>query len=165
MEKLKSPPQKSEMLGWIRTERARLQALLDTLSNDEIGTPNVQGEWSVKDMLAHIAAWERLAMARLDSAFNDTPLAHKPISSDDDVNEFNAKIYAENKERSLIEIWTEFDASYQAFIKMIEVLDQEAFAGEIPAAWASGKGVWELIGENTCWHYPEHSEAIEAWLS
>ena len=164
MDDTKSPPSKNEMLAQIRETRANLQAVLDTLSNEQITTPNVQGEWSVKDMLAHISAWERLAMDRLDAGFNNREPGYNRIQNDADVDEFNASVYDRNKGRPLFEVWAEFDASHKAFLKVIEALDEETFAGNIPAAWGQDIEVWKLIGANTCWHYPEHSEAIEAWL-
>ena len=76
-----------------------------------------------------------------------------------------AKTYAENKDRPLIEIWAEFDASHKDILALLDGLDEETFAGKLPGEWAGdAPQVWIMIGGNTCWHYPEHSEAIEAWI-
>jgi hypothetical protein len=51
---------KDQLLKGIHTERVRLESNLSTLSAEEMSQPGVTGTWSVKDILAHLVAWERL---------------------------------------------------------------------------------------------------------
>lgn len=46
--------------------RAATLALLARLPEEEIRRPRTQGDWSIKDILAHIAAWEEEGAKRLD---------------------------------------------------------------------------------------------------
>jgi hypothetical protein len=50
---------KSELLDQILTERKWLEEVLATLSPDQMFLPGTSGGWTVKDVLAHISAWER----------------------------------------------------------------------------------------------------------
>jgi len=43
----------------LEAERAKLAGLLATLSAEQMCQRTLENEWSVKDVLAHIAVWER----------------------------------------------------------------------------------------------------------
>jgi hypothetical protein len=51
---------KAELIKDIQVERQRLEKVLATLSKDEMTRPGVIGESTVKDILAHLVAWEQL---------------------------------------------------------------------------------------------------------
>lgn len=51
---------KDKLLKDIHTERRRLEKTLSNLSMEDMIKPGVTGTWSVKDILAHLVAWERL---------------------------------------------------------------------------------------------------------
>ena len=59
------PPTKSDLLAVIDSERTQLESLLKGLNDAQICKPGVEGPWSIKDILAHTAAWERLAFDRI----------------------------------------------------------------------------------------------------
>ena len=47
---------KLQLLKDIQTERRRLEQSLSTWSDEELIRPGIVGEWSVKDLLAHLVA-------------------------------------------------------------------------------------------------------------
>lgn len=47
--------------------RAATLTLLSKLTPKELRRPRTQGKWSIQDTLAHIVAWEEVAVRRLDS--------------------------------------------------------------------------------------------------
>src|SRR5215470_1168034 len=49
---------RDELLDALQNARARLDKSLDGLSADELTRPGVVGDWSVKDILAHVTAWD-----------------------------------------------------------------------------------------------------------
>ncbi|MGD8586077.1 MAG: ClbS/DfsB family four-helix bundle protein, partial [Chloroflexota bacterium] len=49
---------KGKILARIRTERRRLEQNLELLDEAQMLRPGVVGDWSVKDILAHLADWE-----------------------------------------------------------------------------------------------------------
>ncbi len=49
---------KDELIKKIETEWDNLQAALDGLTEEQMHQPGVVGEWSIKDILAHITAWQ-----------------------------------------------------------------------------------------------------------
>ncbi|HJX61128.1 MAG TPA: DinB family protein [Dehalococcoidia bacterium] len=47
-------------------ERGKLLVAVEGLSVEEMARPGAVGRWSVRDVLAHILAWEEEAVTRLD---------------------------------------------------------------------------------------------------
>jgi len=158
------PPDKSTLIDVIRNERARLESLLVGLTETQMIKPGVEVEWSIKDILAHIAAWERLAMDRIYAAQTGTDLKYPLIAGDDFVDQFNAQNYEAHKNQSLSEVRAEFDNAHQEFMAQIEALSEARLSQKLNFDW-SGKMTYQvMISANTHWHYPDHAAAIEKWL-
>jgi hypothetical protein len=158
------PPSKAALLDVIVTERQALESLLEGLSDAQLIQPGVVADWSIKDILAHIAAWERLAQDRIHAALTGEPLKFPVITGDNFVDNFNTMIYENNKDVPLNEIQVEFQASHQDFMRQIESLDENFLPQKLPFDWAGDLTVQILISSNTHWHYSEHHDSIKQWL-
>jgi hypothetical protein len=157
-------PSKQELLDAIKESRAKLEDLLSGLSEDQMTQAGAQDNWSIKDLLAHIIAWERLAMDRIHAATTGEALQFPVIKTDDFVDTFNAEAFEANKDRALDDVLADFHATHQAFYAQIETLDENLLPQTLPFDWAGDLTFQVLISANTYWHYPEHAEAIENWL-
>ncbi len=69
---------KVELLKDIQVEHARLDKMLSTLTAEEMIRPGVVGDWSVKDVLAHLAAWEQLLLGWYEAGRHAQPLPVPP---------------------------------------------------------------------------------------
>ncbi len=56
------PTSKRDLMVAIDQERGKLEAILVTLKPEQMVEPGVVGEWSVKDVLAHLVEWEQMAL-------------------------------------------------------------------------------------------------------
>jgi hypothetical protein len=88
--------------------------------------PGVVGDWSVKDVLAHLADWEAhmslwLAEARAGSlvAEIETGLSWKQMDA------FNERIYNRHRGQSLDEVLAYFHETHQQFMDMVEAMPEE----------------------------------------
>ena len=158
------PPTKSDLLEVIQTERALLESSLEGLTDTQMTEPGVEASWSIKDILAHIAAWERLAFDRIQAALSGEALKFPLIKGDADVDKFNAEVYEKNKTQSLVGVITEFGASHTDFRSQIETLDDDFLTSPLPFDWAGKLTAQVVISANTHWHYIEHTESISRWL-
>ena len=91
------PSTKPEVLELIQGERRLLQEALGKLTESQMLTSGLDGERTVKDVLAHIAAWELLMVAWLEELYAGlTPQRPAPGMTWDDLDLLNERIYLEN---------------------------------------------------------------------
>lgn len=151
---------KPELLERIRTERARLEGILARMTVEQMLLPGASGEWTVKDVLAHISAWEgwmvRWTDMHLRGEAPDVPLPW-------DVERMNAGTFALAKDKPLAEVLEEFRQSYQDALALAESLSKDQLQTEYTDTWPMGP-LWTGVAANTFWHYKQHRESIEAWL-
>lgn len=159
------PKSKQAILELIRDERSRLEAAVGKLSEAQMVAPGLDGERSVKDILAHISAWELMMVQWLKETYAGlTPERPAPGMTWDDLDQLNERIYLDNQDRSLGEVMARSESAYSHAVQAVqEMTDGDLFDGT-RFAWRNGDPMWHMVAANTWWHYKEHSEQIEAWL-
>ena len=64
---------KERLLATLRAERARWEALLDEVGAARMTEPGVVGSWSMKDLTAHLTAYQRPRGARMRGELTGIP--------------------------------------------------------------------------------------------
>lgn len=153
------------MLTDIQTEWVLFEQALNGLSDEQMLMPGVTGHWSVKDDLAHICAWEKVLLDRINGVLTGQPLQYPPIMNNEDLELFNSHTYTENRERSLPSVLLEFRSLYTGLLTVLEALDEEALTRPVPWDWASDDlRLWHIIIANTSDHYREHRLEVEQFF-
>jgi hypothetical protein len=139
------PKTKKALLDAIGSERERLEQTFSALSEAQMIQPGVVGEWSIKDILAHLAAWERRLVQRVHGEPERGVDLGTPA--------FNAQVYSENKSRSLADVQSESQRSYAAVLALAEGLSN-----------ADVRHWWRAFALNTYGHYGWARLNIRRWL-
>ena len=126
------PTDKSDLLRVIRSEREKLDSNFEGLEDPQMVAPGVEVDWSLKDILAHIAAWERVAIDIVQSARDKVDLPAYIDKIFENVDAFNAQVYEKNLELSLTVIRSEFQTAHQDFLTLIESLDENFTFSKLP---------------------------------
>ena len=50
---------KSALINQLQMERSWIEGMLSELTGEQMEAPGVEGNWSVKDIIAHLTEWER----------------------------------------------------------------------------------------------------------
>lgn len=158
------PKNLEDLINVIKNERSHLESLIANLSESELIEPGVEGDWSIKDLMAHIAAWEKLAHDRIHATLTGEPLTYPVIQGDEFIDSFNLDAYTENKDMLLKEVTADFQKSYDVFLNQIKTLNDEILFKKLPFDWAGDLTAQVVISANTHWHYLEHSETILKWM-
>ena len=156
---------KPKLLANIRAQRERFEAMLAEVDEALMTQPGVVGEWSVKDILAHIAVWEGRMVGWLEQILRgEVPEALAPGQTWDNLDQLNEQTYLENRDRPLEEVLAEFEASFRRAWDGVEAVPEDALLDPDRYPWREGEPVWHIVAANTFWHYPEHGASIRAWL-
>lgn len=156
---------KATLLDKIRTRQAEFEALLATLNASQLTTPGVNGDWSIKDILAHLVSWQKRTLAYLDAAARQGKPDIEGISSDAEMDNLNARFYAGNKSRPLADVMTDFKNTYAQVVAAVEALSADDLIEPNRFAWLNDDPLWEQVAGNTYEHIDEHIGSIQAWLA
>jgi hypothetical protein len=152
---------KATLIRRIHEERERLLQALEGLSPEEMTHVPVVGEWTVKDILAHLAVWQgRLitALFQLEQGRRPKDLELSPA----EVDALNARIYREQKDRPLERVLADFHGTFQQLLRRLERFSDADLTqpGRFPGLAGP---LWELIASETYEHDAEHRVDIERW--
>jgi hypothetical protein len=152
---------KEEILEQMREARGVMLAAIEGLAPDAMLRPGVVGLWSVKDILAHINAWESeliTALSQLDKS-NRVP----EIVQIDDIDEWNDQVYRTSVRRSLDVVMEDFNGVHKHLLNAVEALDNRTLEDVRKFPWMEGEPLWYLIAENGYWHEQDHAEHVRKW--
>ena len=160
---------KDKLLASIHRERGRLDALVARVGEVRMTEPALEGGRSVKDVLAHISAWEKICMALVR---NNQPIQAPPpgetgpSEGQRQTDAINDKVYQDSRDRPLADVVADAQRSYTDLVAMVDAMSQDQLETPLGGPHFAGQSprVGELIGGNSDGHYREHSEQIERWL-
>lgn len=152
---------KDGLIQQIETEWANLQSALDGLTEEQMHQPGVVGEWTIKDVLAHITAWQtRLITALFKAEKGFTP---DTIESGQTVDQLNEKFYREMKDRSFEQVWDDLDASYYQLLTRLQGWKEKELFDAQRFKWMKGEPFERYIAGDSYEHYAEHAAQIREW--
>lgn len=151
---------KQELLDELIRSREDFMRAIAGLTDEQRRTPGACGIWSVKDVLAHLAAWQ----SELVTAINQVENGQRPTIIDiDDIHEWNAEQYHNNASRLFPQIEMDFIGVHRILLKRIKELDEKTLFDRWQFDWMEGEPFSYLIQETTSWHEQEHIEDILKW--
>lgn len=131
-------------LGW----RALLSAI-EGIPEEQLLAPGAVGDWSIKDLLGHLAHWNHVATARIMAVATGQP---DLADSCDDHLVVNARETARRSDWPLEQVWAEFHESHASVLAALQQA-HEAGVAVNP----------ELFAGCTYGHYDEHAADIRAY--
>ena len=138
------------IINEIEDDHNHILRLCQEMSNADLTAPMLPNGWSVKDTLAHIAAWDWRCAALLNESYDtNTPLKAHP-----DVDALNEEIYQERKHWRWAKVKRDFWEANQTLIEAIRSLPPERLQDDV---------IQQSISEETCEHYHQHIPDLKKW--
>ncbi|HEX6624903.1 MAG TPA: maleylpyruvate isomerase N-terminal domain-containing protein [Pyrinomonadaceae bacterium] len=113
---------KSELLERSRGAHGALVSALEGLTEETAARVGVNAQWSVKDVLAHIAAWEAEGVRRFARAGEGGGAAKLDKEA---IDSFNAAAVEERRSKSFGELREEYEEAYRGLTGALEALPDE----------------------------------------
>jgi uncharacterized protein (TIGR03083 family) len=148
------PFTKPQLLSESQKEHEALEQFLSTLSPEQMTRPGTLGDWSVKDVLAHLYEWEQMVLGWL-AAGQRGESPHVPAEGYkwSQLPALNEKIREKHSSRSLEETLTLFRDSYNQIMKTIESLSEEALFTPGLYPWMNKNTLGAYFVSATSSHY------------
>ena len=129
--------------------RRRLMTLIEGLEEGEMTSQPVVGQWTVGDVIAHLLAWEEVAIQRLDlvRAGRASEIERVP---DDEVDAWNARAYELSRSRPLAELLQGLKDTRGRLLKIVGSMTEEQL-NEVD------------VVRRRCLHEDQHTAQIAKW--
>lgn len=134
---------RSGLIAGLRAARAVERGILAAYDPAERDTPPAPGEWSPKDVLAHLGAWRRHQAERMAARREGRDEAAFPAGETDEVN---AVLHAERADWSWDQVLADATAATELLIVEIEVASDETLAEDRMVGSIMGNGPEHDLG-------------------
>ncbi len=149
---------KEELSQIILASRARLVASVGLVGEERMDRVILHGEWSVKDLIGHLAFWEQQVVTLfelLQAGTNPEPM--------EDLHKLNEQAIQEYRTLSLVEVREIEQQAYETILGLVEKASEAELFEPRHFGWTEGRCFYEFIAGNTCGHYDEHLPELIGW--
>lgn len=124
------------------------------LSDSQMITSRVTGDWSVRDILAHVTTWEQEALCHLPTILNGGRPPRYSVTHGG-INGFNRTMTEQKRGFTLMEVRRDLEEIHRRLISFIESVPEAHFRTE--------SSFRRRLRLDTYGHYRKHAAAIRSW--
>ena len=155
---------KASLLHELRAARAEWDALMAEVGEGRMTEPGAAGDWSVKDVMAHLTSYSRWFVNASEAHFRgELP----PLNGTEgmDFEQRNLFWHQQTRDRSLAEVQAESQHLFSRLLEVVEAHSEEFLTQ--PQQFEGVPGpllVWKMLEGDDYEHYRDHMRSIRAWL-
>ncbi|HYH13353.1 MAG TPA: maleylpyruvate isomerase N-terminal domain-containing protein [Thermomicrobiales bacterium] len=148
------PARIARLIEKVETAWAEFHASYDGLADEELLIPGVCGEWSVRDLVAHVTWWDEEALNHLPTVLEgESPPRYSMLYGG--IDAFNAMKTEEKRGLSLEEVRCEADETHRRLLAYLRGIPVERLKGN--------SRFTHRLRLDTYGHYPIHTDDIRRW--
>jgi hypothetical protein len=157
-------PMTAARLGDIlRGERAQWDALLARVGPERMDLPNVEGTWSVKQIVAHLTWYEAVIVEGAQKIMSTGTFVREGLRALS-IDERNAILADQSRARPVREILDESERVFRQLLAVVSACPDDILNDPRRLGLPDDVVPWMLVANNSYAHYQEHAQAIVAWL-
>ena len=145
---------RQQLLNRLDTAWAAFQASYAGLSSSLLTEPGVAGDWSVKDIIAHVTWWEEEALRHLPLILAGGRPPRYSVAYGG-IDAFNAMMAERKRNVPLSDVLTQQNDTHQRLTDFIQSVSEDQFTRETRFR--------RRLRLDTYSHYPSHTDAIREW--
>ena len=142
------PISKAQAIDKLETERRRLEQNLAPLNENDMLRPGVVGEWSVKDVLAHLASWEQFFLDWY-AADQRGEMPHPPAPGltwkPKDLDILNRRIFVKHRDRPLSKTLADFRNIHKRFMATVQAIPEKDIITKGRFAWIGKPALYSWL--------------------
>jgi hypothetical protein len=150
--------QTDALISELRDARADVLAALEAVRPESLTTPGLVGEWSGRELIAHLGYWAGHATEVIHAV--EGGRADELGEGDPPVDEINETVARIARDTDLATVRKREAAAVEALIERLTALDPALLAERLP----DGATLEEGIREDSAAHYREHAADLRRVL-
>lgn len=161
---------KEHILAALREQFERWEALLATLSDEQINAPEFDLGWSIKDVMAHLWAWQQISIARVEAGVrNREPeypqwIVNNVEHWEEDADRVNAWTFETQHDKQWAEIYQNWKNGFTQFLTLGNQISEQDLLDSDRYAWLNGYSL-AFILVASYEHHQEHFEKLVDWFA
>ncbi len=155
---------RAELVQQLNSENEEWETLLAEIGEDRMEEPGIAGAWSIKDIVAHLTAWRRRTVGRLEAVAHGRPEpAHEWPAELHEDDEINAWFHERDRDKSVRQTLAESRGVFEQLVSAIGKMPEDTLDHPERFPWMEGAPV---TGAAFFGHFhDEHEADMRAWLS
>ncbi len=153
-----SPGPRLLLLMALEAARHDLSRQINRVPSDERDTRPAVGEWTTRDLVGHVADWDRFSLGVLRAVRESRPL---PYVAESEADAINARQVAARRGQSWEQVWADFQHSRADLVDALADWNEAQLAQEIDYPFWWGRTVYGWVAVQI-WHDREHADALRA---
>jgi len=160
---------KDHILTALREQFNSWEELLASMDEEQITIPHFDYDWSIKDVMAHLWAWQQISIARMEGGLQDREpefpnwIVNLGEDWEDNADRVNALTFETNHEKSWSEIHQNWKNGFLRFLELgNEISEKERLDGD-RYHWLKGYSLAFILVASYD-HHQEHLEKLLDWL-
>jgi hypothetical protein len=152
--------------------KGAIQSLGRITGNPERGTtdrPHFDFDWSIKDIVAHLWAWQQISIARVEGGLNDREpgfpkwIVESIENWEEDADRVNALTFETQHRKPWSEIFEDWRSGFLRFLELGDEISERDLLDADRFPWLRGYSLaFILIASYE--HHQEHYEKLTAFL-
>lgn len=157
---------KQDALNAVDADERQWSQLVEAVGLENMEVPGAMGDWTFKDLAAHVNGWRESSLNRLESDLTGAPRKEPwPSSIDrDDYDKVNDWLHEQNRDRPISDVLADTRALSNRVRALIAAIPEEKLFDPSLSPDDDSYGVEIASGEFFS-HLPdEHLPDVNAWL-
>ena len=155
------PSSKPELIQAMLSARAAFDSFIQRIPRSKMALPGASGEWSIKDIIAHINSYDRwlaLGLALRSQKPPDFWIEDIPL------DDFNHRLYEENRDLPLDEVLEQSEYLWSRILEETQAKSEDYLFSE-----HSVQGVpyavrpCQMLKSESYGHYLDHVPTLKSW--
>jgi uncharacterized protein (TIGR03083 family) len=148
------PSTEQQLLVESQKEYQALEKLLAPLTPEQMTQPGAVGDWSVKDVLAHLYEWQQMFFGWYEAGLRgETPALPGRGYKWNQLPALNHEIYLAYRDAPLDDVLARFHDSHRRTMALVEALSEEDLFAHGGFEWLGKHSLAVFINANTGSHY------------
>ena len=156
---------KEHVLMALKEQLDRWEEFLASLSEEQISVPKFDLDWSIKDVIAHLWAWQQISIARIEGGLYDSEprlpawIVESVENWEENSNRVNALTFETQHQKPWPEIHQNWKTGFLHFIQLGSVISEKDLLDGDKYPWLKGYSLaFILIASYD--HHQEHFEML-----
>ena len=160
---------KDHILAALKEQFNSWEEMLASIDEKQITTPHFDYDWSIKDVMAHLWAWQQISIARLEGGALDREpeypewIVESIENWEEDANRVNALTFETNHEKPWSEIYQNWENGFVRFLELGNEISEKDLLNGDRYPWLKGYSLAFILVASYD-HHQEHLEKLLDWI-